>query len=66
MKNYKMITKFYNYYNELVETKIEETENLTQAIGAFTIYIEHPECKECILAEYYNEKFNRIIASFKL
>lgn len=66
MKRYVMTIEFYDYYNNLVETKVEETNNFHQALGAFGIYIEHPECRKCYLAEYRGDTLKRIIATFQI
>lgn len=66
MKKYVMTIEFRNYYNDVVETKVEETTDFHQALRAFTIYIEHPECRRCIWAEFYGSKLNRIIGSFQI
>lgn len=66
MKHYIMAVEFRDYYNEVVETKVETTDNFKQAMGAFEIYMEHPECRRIIWAEYHGDKLARIIASFQI
>lgn len=66
MKKYVMSIQFCNYYDDVIETKVEETTDFKQAMGAFEIYMEHPECRRIIWAEYRGDKLFRIIASFQV
>lgn len=67
MKKYRVVTHFEEQYTHEVHIKTERTTDLKAAIGAYIIYIEHPEVVFCSVdIPDDNDMPKKIIALFSI
>ena len=62
---YRITTRFETLYTHEIETKVERTNDLQAALGAYIIYIENPEVVfSCIDRIGDNDQVGKIIAAY--